>query len=74
MAEFWQQLIALIVTPALIVGAVAWLSRSFINQAFTRELERFKSELEYKNFEHRGKRPGNPLFLKMRFSASVFAG
>ncbi len=55
MAEFWQQLIALTVTPALIVGAVAWLSRRLINQAFTRELERFKSELESKNFEHREK-------------------
>lgn len=55
MTEYWQQLLALILAPTLVVGAVAWLLRGAINQGFKRDLERFKSDLERENFEKREK-------------------
>lgn len=55
MTEFWQQLLALILAPTLVVGAVAWLLRGLVNQGFKRDLERFKSDLERENYERREK-------------------
>jgi hypothetical protein len=55
MEEFWQQLIALILAPTLVVGAVAWLLRSFLDQGMKRDLEKFKIELERESFEKRQK-------------------
>ncbi len=53
MEAYWQQLIGLIVAPAVVVGAIAWLSRGFISQGFARDLQKYKSELDRQDFEHR---------------------
>ena len=53
MEAFWQQLIGLIVAPAVVVCAIAWLLRGMISQGFARDLQRYKSELERQDFEHR---------------------
>jgi len=53
METYWQQLIGLIVAPVVVVGAVAFLLRGIIAQSFARDLQRYKSELEKENFEHR---------------------
>jgi hypothetical protein len=36
-----------------VVGTVAWLLRGIIDQGFARDLQRYKSDLELENFEHR---------------------
>jgi hypothetical protein len=48
----WQQIIALILTPALVVGALAWLLRKFFELGLQRDLERYKSELQRQNYEY----------------------
>ena len=53
MEAYWQQLLGLIVAPVVVVGAVTWLLRGIIAQGFARDLQRYKSELEQENFEHR---------------------
>jgi hypothetical protein len=53
--DYWQQLIAVIVTPVLVVGAVAWLLRKFFERGFQRDLEMYKSELARANHEHQTK-------------------
>jgi hypothetical protein len=53
MEAYWQQLIGLIVAPVVVVGAIAWLLRGFISQGFARDLQRYKSELDRQDFEHR---------------------
>ena len=53
MEEYWQQLVGLIVAPVVVVGAIAWILRGIISQGFARDLQRYKSDLEKKNFEHR---------------------
>lgn len=50
--EFWKQLLALTLTPTLAVVAIAWLIRKLFESSLQRDLERFKSELELKRFEH----------------------
>lgn len=50
--EFWKQLLALTLTPTLTVVAIAWLIRKLFESGLQRDLERFKSELESKRFEH----------------------
>lgn len=55
MGQFWQQLIALILTPTLIIGAVAWIIRYLLNQGFKRDIEKFKAELQHESFEKRQK-------------------
>lgn len=47
-----DQVIQLILTPTLIVGALAWLLRSFFDQSLRRDLARFQNELESRRFEH----------------------
>lgn len=53
MEEYWKQLIGLIITPVVVVGAIAWFLKGLIAQGFTRDLQRFKSELEQESFERR---------------------
>lgn len=53
MEAYWQQLIGLIVAPAVVVGAIAWLLRGIVSQGFARDLQKYKSELERQDFEHR---------------------
>jgi hypothetical protein len=53
MEAYWQQLIGLIVGPAVVVGAIAWLLRGIVSQGFARDLQRYKSELDRQDFEHR---------------------
>lgn len=53
MNEFWQQLLALTLTPTLVIGAVAWLLKGFIGQEFKRDLARFKGDIDRENFEKR---------------------
>jgi len=53
MESYWQQLIGLIVAPVVVVGAMAWLLRGIVSQSFARDIQRYKSELEQQNFEHR---------------------
>ena len=53
MSPYWQQLLGIIIAPAVVVGAIAWLLRGIISQGFARDIQRYKSELEQQNFEHR---------------------
>lgn len=53
MDTFWQELLALILTPTLIVAGVAWLLKSYVDHAATRSLEQFKKQLEHESFEQR---------------------
>jgi len=50
--ELWQQILALTLTPTIIVGAIAFLIRSAFDRSLQRDLERFKSELGIQRFEH----------------------
>lgn len=50
MENYWQQLIGLIVTPVVVVGAVAWILRELISQGFKRDLQKYKFDLENQNF------------------------
>lgn len=43
--RFWRELLVLILSPTLVVGAVALLARRFMDRTFERDLERFKSQL-----------------------------
>lgn len=52
MDTYWQQLAGLIVAPSVVVVAVAWILRSVIAQGFTRDIQRYKSELDRANFEY----------------------
>jgi hypothetical protein len=53
MEAYWQQMVGLIVAPALVVGAIAWILRGIVSQGFARDLQKYKSELERQDFEHR---------------------
>jgi hypothetical protein len=52
MEAYWQQLAGIIIAPALVVGAVAWILRAVIAQGFARDIQHYKSELDRANFEH----------------------
>lgn len=49
--DYWQQLIAIILTPTLSVAALAWLLKSLFDSGLKRDLERYKRELDAKQFE-----------------------
>ncbi len=53
--ELWQQIVALILTPTMIVGALAYLISKLFDRGLQRDLEKFKSELDVKRFEHQTK-------------------
>jgi hypothetical protein len=48
----WQQILAQILTPALVIGALAWLLRKFFELGLQRDLERYKSELQRQYYEY----------------------
>lgn len=50
--ELWQQVLALTLTPALAIGATAWIIRKLLEQGLQRDIEKFKSQLELERFEH----------------------
>lgn len=52
MEAYWQQLAGLIVAPALVVAAIAWILRALLAQGFARDIQHYKSELDRVNFEH----------------------
>jgi hypothetical protein len=43
--DFWTSLLALILTPAAVVGAVAYMTRGLFEQLLKRDVERYKHEL-----------------------------
>ena len=53
--EFWQQLLAIILTPVLVVSAMTWLMHKIIEHGFQRDIERFKNQLERESFKYRTK-------------------
>lgn len=53
--ELWQQIVALTLTPTLLVGALAYLLRTLFDRGLERDLERHKSELAAQLFEHQTK-------------------
>ena len=42
----FQEILVLIVTPTLIVGAAAWILRTIFQQGLQRDIERFKARLQ----------------------------
>jgi hypothetical protein len=44
--ELWQQIIALILTPVMIVGVLAYLFQSLLKSRLDKDLERYKSDLK----------------------------
>jgi len=50
--DYWQQLITIILTPTLSVAALAWILKSLFSSGLQRDLERYKKELDAKQFEH----------------------
>jgi len=50
--DYWQQLIAIILTPTLSVAALAWILKSLFSRGLQRELERYKRDLDARQFEH----------------------
>ena len=50
--DYWQQLIAIILAPSLSVAALAWILKSLFSSGLQRDLERYKRELDAKQFEH----------------------
>ncbi len=53
--ELWQQIVALTLTPTLLVGALAYLLRALFDRGLERDLERHKSELAAQLFEYQTK-------------------
>ena len=49
--DYWQQLIAIILAPTLSVAALAWILKSLFNSGLQRDLERYKRQLDAKQFE-----------------------
>jgi hypothetical protein len=48
---FWQQIIAITLTPVLVLGVLGFLMKILLQSGINRELERFKSELEIHRFQ-----------------------
>ncbi len=44
--ELWQQILALILTPVMIVGVLAYLFKLLLKSSLDKDLERYKSELK----------------------------
>ena len=53
--DYWQQLIAIVLTPTLSVAALAWLLKSLFSSGLQRDLERYKRELDAKQFEQQAR-------------------
>ena len=53
--DYWQQLIAIVLAPTLSVAALAWLLKSLFSSGLQRELERYKRELDAKQFEQQAR-------------------
>lgn len=53
--DYWQQLIAIVLTPTLSVAAVAWILKALFSSGLQRDLERYKRELDAKQFEHQAR-------------------
>lgn len=49
--EFWQQVLALTLTPVIVVAAGAYIVRKVLERSLERDLERFKNELELQRIE-----------------------
>jgi hypothetical protein len=49
--ELWKQVLALTLTPALVIAVLGYLIRTLLQNGINRELERFKSELEIQRFQ-----------------------
>jgi len=52
---FLQSLIALIVAPAAVLAAVAWIARRLLDRSIDRDLERYRNELELGRIEYQTK-------------------
>jgi hypothetical protein len=49
--EFWQQILVLTLTPTVVVTAVTYLLRKLFERTLSKDLERFKSDLQIKQAE-----------------------
>ncbi len=55
MSEFWQTIIQLILTPTLIVGALAFVMRELFKSYLSRDIEKYKIEFQSNLESHKAK-------------------